>query len=72
MSQRGSKGNGKLVASVIVPAYKEGANVEPLVTQLFDALDKKKDATFNRQSVEMIYVDDNSKDGTEEHVNRLR
>lgn len=56
-------------ASVIVPTYKEGGNVEELTHRLFKALPSKGD--INKSNVELIFVDDNSRDGSEEKVNAL-
>jgi dolichol-phosphate mannosyltransferase len=50
--------------SIVVPAYKEGANLKPLTERVFAALGKKADA-------EMIIVDDNSNDGSVEIVKEL-
>lgn len=54
--------------SVVVPTYKEQGNVEALITRLFAATDK---AGFEKGSVEIIFVDDNSNDGTEGKVQAL-
>jgi dolichol-phosphate mannosyltransferase len=54
-------------ASVIVPAYKENANITFLVTEIFRALESHSDLT-----VEVIIVDDNSQDGTSETVEYLK
>lgn len=56
-------------ASVIVPTYKEGANVEPLTKRLFAALPDSGE--INTSNVELIFVDDNSRDGSEERVRAL-
>ncbi len=53
-------------ASIIVPTYHEAPNIEPLVTRLFAATAQAG------IEVELIIVDDNSQDGTEEIVERLR
>jgi len=55
--------------SVIVPTYKEVANVEPLTTRLFAALPDT--GSLNKDNVELIFVDDNSRDGSEEKVQQL-
>ncbi len=52
-------------ASVIVPAYREAPNIEPLTTRLFAA------AKAGGWTIELIIVDDNSGDGTEEIVGEL-
>lgn len=54
-----------LGASIIVPAYREGANVRPLVERIMAAV---RAAGIE---VEIIIVDDNSRDGTEEAVKEL-
>jgi len=51
--------------SIIVPTYREAPNIEPLVRRAFAA---------TRQAgidAEMIVVDDDSQDGTEQTVGRL-
>jgi dolichol-phosphate mannosyltransferase len=63
------KETARVQTSIIVPAYKEVDNLTPLVERVFKALDanggKGKDTT------EMIIVDDNSGDGSEEAVKKL-
>jgi dolichol-phosphate mannosyltransferase len=51
--------------SVIVPTFREAPNIEPLVRRVFAALGNGPDA-------ELVIVDDNSQDGTERIVERLR
>lgn len=51
--------------SVIVPAYREEPNIEPLVRGVFEATGKAG------LDAEMIVVDDDSQDGTVETVERL-
>lgn len=53
-------------ASIIVPTYREAPNIEPLVTRIFEA------TTQAGIGVELIIVDDDSQDGTEQIVERLR
>lgn len=53
----------------MVPCYKEGGNVIPLVTRVFAAIDKSKN--YNRKNTELIFVDDNSNDGSVEKVKEL-
>ena len=53
--------------SVIVPAYKEKANIRPLTTRLFAALGNDASKT-----TELIFVDDNSQDGSVEEVDALK
>ncbi|RNF11875.1 dolichyl-phosphate beta-D-mannosyltransferase precursor [Trypanosoma rangeli] len=55
--------------SIVVPAYKESGNLEALTTQVFDAL---TDAGFAKNDVEMLIVDDNSRDGSVEVVQKLQ
>lgn len=54
--------NGHRAASIIVPAYREAPNIEALTTRLFAA------AHARGWTIELIIVDDNSGDGTEEIV----
>lgn len=51
--------------SIVVPAYHERANVRPLVERVFKAVARPLET-------ELIIVDDNSKDGTVEEVDRLK
>jgi dolichol-phosphate mannosyltransferase len=51
--------------SIVVPTYHERDNIRPLVTRTFAAL---KDRTV----AEIVLVDDNSRDGTEEVVHKLK
>lgn len=53
--------------SVIVPAYKEKLNIRPLTTRLFAALGNE-----DGQRTELIFVDDNSRDGSVEEVEALK
>ncbi|CEP64671.1 dolichyl-phosphate beta-D-mannosyltransferase LALA0_S13e00320g [Lachancea lanzarotensis] len=53
--------------SVIVPAYHEKLNIKPLTTRLFAALGNEGSKT-----TELIFVDDNSKDGSVEEVEALK
>lgn len=53
--------------SVVVPAYKEVGNLGKLITEVFEAL-----AKYNMdKNTEMIIVDDNSADGSEDVVNSM-
>lgn len=56
-----------ILYSIVVPAYKEVDNLQPLIKQVFEALTKANLAA----KTEMIIVDDNSRDGSEERVNEL-
>mmetsp|Transcript_48069 Transcript_48069/g.113450 ORF Transcript_48069/g.113450 Transcript_48069/m.113450 type:complete len:270 (+) Transcript_48069:259-1068(+) len=56
-----------ITSTIVVPAYKEQPNVRPLTERLFKALaEHGMDKT-----TELLYVDDNSKDGTVEKVEEL-
>lgn len=55
--------------SIIVPAYKEAKNLEPLTKRVFAAVESQG---FAKGTVEMIIVDDNSRDGSVEKVQALR
>lgn len=57
--------------SVIVPAYKENGNIRPLVTRIFAAL-RRVDSPVPAEQVEVIIVDDNSRDGSVETVYSLQ
>lgn len=52
--------------SIIVPAYHEAANIPSLTERLFKALGPSE-----QKSTELIIVDDNSMDGSEENVKKL-
>ncbi|EDO18361.1 hypothetical protein Kpol_1013p33 [Vanderwaltozyma polyspora DSM 70294] len=56
-----------VVNSVIVPAYHEKLNIKPLTTRLFAALGNEGSKT-----TELIFVDDNSQDGSVEEVEKLK
>ena len=53
--------------SIVVPAYKEAGNLDALTRRVFAAL---KDQGMNK--AEMIIVDDNSRDGSVEVVEKLK
>lgn len=55
--------------SIIVPAYKEQGNLEPLTKRVTAAMEA---AGHNRSDFEIIVVDDNSRDGSEETVTALQ
>ncbi|KAI0782719.1 nucleotide-diphospho-sugar transferase [Abortiporus biennis] len=57
--------------SVIVPAYRENGNIRPLVTRIFEAL-RRLDSPVPADQVEVIIVDDNSRDGSAENVQSLQ
>ena len=57
--------------SVVVPAYKENGNIRPLVTRIFTAL-RRVDSPVPPDQVEIIIVDDNSRDGSVENVQALQ
>lgn len=54
------------IASVVVPTYKECGNIEELCKRLFKAL-----KTAGLEDVELVIVDDNSRDGTIELCDKL-
>jgi dolichol-phosphate mannosyltransferase len=49
--------------SIIIPTYKENDNIRPLVERLHKSMGSYK--------YEILFVDDNSRDGTEDTVNSL-
>ena len=55
-----------VAASIIVPTYREAANLSTLTRRVFAALEKAG------MTGELIVVDDDSRDGTEEVVSSLR
>lgn len=57
--------------TVVVPAYREAGNLRPLVTRIFAAL-ARIDSPVPAPLVEVIIVDDNSRDGSEEVVETLQ
>ena len=56
--------------SIIVPAYKEKLNLRPLTTRLFAAFNDSE-SPVPAENVEVIVVDDNSRDGSVEEVESL-
>eukprot|EP01119_Soliformovum_irregulare_P002266 TRINITY_DN12551_c0_g1_i1.p1 TRINITY_DN12551_c0_g1~~TRINITY_DN12551_c0_g1_i1.p1 ORF type:complete len:267 (-),score=75.08 TRINITY_DN12551_c0_g1_i1:92-892(-) len=58
--------------SIVVPAYKEGKNLKPLVERIVAEVDSRKGSKITRKNLEIIVVDDNSRDGSEEVINKLR
>lgn len=58
--------------SVIVPAYLKGnGNLRPLVTRIFNAL-RQYNSPVPAEQVEVIIVDDNSRNGFAENVQVLQ
>lgn len=55
--------------SVVVPAYKEKLNLEPLTKRVFAAMEE---GGYAKDQLEIIIVDDNSRDGSEELVEGLK
>jgi dolichol-phosphate mannosyltransferase len=66
-TRKSRKSDSAVQYSVIVPAYHEVLNIPPLTTRLFAALKQES----MDSSTELIIVDDNSRDGSEEAVNKL-
>ncbi|KAJ7186400.1 nucleotide-diphospho-sugar transferase [Mycena filopes] len=56
----------KILHSIIVPTYHERPNIRPLVTAVFGALSAEL-----RTQTELVIVDDDSRDGTDEVVDAL-
>lgn len=57
--------------SVVVPAFRENGNIRPLITRIFTAL-RRGDSPVPAEQVEVIIVDDNSRDGSVENVQSLQ
>lgn len=55
-----------ITQTVVVPAYKEKLNIKPLTQRLFAALGNE-----GTETTELIFVDDNSQDGSVEEVDEL-
>lgn len=55
--------------SIIVPAYKEAGNLDALNRRVFAAVEKNG---FAKGTVELIVVDDNSRDGSVEVIEKLK
>jgi dolichol-phosphate mannosyltransferase len=66
-----SPAEAEITHSIIVPAYKEKANLRPLTTRLFAAFEDP-DSPIPAEAVEVIVVDDNSQDGSVEEVEALQ
>lgn len=62
---QGAPGTSNIKHSIVVPTYRERDNIRPLVTRVFAAL---KDRT----AAEIVLVDDNSQDGTDGVVDKLK
>ncbi|KAK7038612.1 nucleotide-diphospho-sugar transferase [Favolaschia claudopus] len=56
-----------ITTSIIVPTFHESANIAPLVQATYAAL-----PPLLAKETEFVFVDDDSRDGTEEEVERLR
>src|SRR5579871_6008935 len=59
----GVRGRGAAMLTVVVPCYNERPNVAPLIAKL--------DAALEGIAWEVVYVDDNSPDGTAAEVRRI-
>jgi glycosyltransferase involved in cell wall biosynthesis len=55
--------------SVVIPAKDELENIQPLVEEIYAALDNE---SYQAEGFEIIYVDDGSTDGTFEEIKRLK
>jgi dolichol-phosphate mannosyltransferase len=66
-----SPADAEITHSIIVPAYKEKANLRPLTTRLFAAFEDGE-SPIPADHVEVIVVDDNSRDGSVEEVDALQ
>jgi len=69
MTSRARTDDSQIIASIIVPCYKEAGNVNKLTERVFRAIEQS--AHYNSKNTELIFVDDNSRDGTVEKVNAL-
>jgi len=69
MATRRVPEKGDIIATIVVPCYKEAGNVNKLVQRVFAAIDASNN--YNRKNTELLFVDDNSRDGTVEKVNEL-
>ena len=56
---------------MVVPAFRENGNIRPLITRIFTAL-RRRDSPVPAEQVEVIIVDDNSRDGSVENVQSLQ
>jgi len=63
--------SGGIQASIVVPCFQEGDNVIKLVEDVFSAIDESEGGRYTRTNTELIFVDDNSNDGTVEKVKAL-
>lgn len=70
-SASASASSGSASCSVIVPAFRENANLRPLVTRLFQAFSSHASSS-ELGDLEVIIVDDNSRDGSVETVQMLQ
>lgn len=65
-------GKSSVEYSVIVPAYKEQGNLRSLVERVFAAVKAERKSDLSASSVEILIVDDNSRDGSVETVEQLQ
>lgn len=68
--------NNTTLASIIIPTYKECGNLKELITRIFAAIEseqgnKQQPSSLTVNNTEVIVVDDNSQDGSEEVVNEV-
>ncbi|EFC49037.1 predicted protein [Naegleria gruberi] len=65
-----------VLVTIVIPAFKEAANLKELVTRIYDAVETQEIKTLDQQKLirsntEVIVVDDNSKDGSDDIINEL-
>jgi len=66
-AKRKTKQDKTILYSIIIPTYRECLNLSPLITRVFDAL---KISHLN-SNTELIVIDDNSNDGSEQEIEKL-
>jgi dolichol-phosphate mannosyltransferase len=61
-----------VIASIVIPTFQEADNLNELINQIYDAIEKDENKNLNKNNVQVIVVDDNSCDGTEHIINQLK